>query len=106
MARIGQLLLQRGQWQGQALIPADFVARMTAPGPQVRYYGYGLWMDPDHAPAFYFLQGHLGQYVIVVPERELVIVRLGQTRIKANTRHPRIYDEVYRYLDEGLRLAE
>jgi CubicO group peptidase (beta-lactamase class C family) len=106
MARIGQLLLQRGQWQGQALVPADFVARMTAPGPQVRYYGYGLWMDPDHAPAFYFLQGHLGQYVIVVPERELVIVRLGQTRIKANTRHPRIYDEVYRYLDEGLRLAE
>jgi CubicO group peptidase (beta-lactamase class C family) len=106
MARIGQLLLQKGQWQGQTLVPADFVARMTAPGPKVRYYGHGLWMDPDHAPAFYYLQGHLGQYVIVVPERELVIVRLGQTRIKANTRHPRIYDEVYRYLDEGLRLAE
>ena len=105
MARIGQLLLQKGQWQGKALLPAEFVSRITAPGPRVRYYGYGLWMDPDHQPAFYFLQGHLGQYVIVVPERELVIVRLGQTRIQKNTLHPKIYDEVYRYLDEGLRLA-
>lgn len=105
MARIGQLLLQKGQWQGKALLPADFVRRMTSPGPKVSYYGYGLWMDPDHKPAFYYLQGHLGQYVIVVPERELVIVRLGQTRIKSNNQHPHIYDEVYRYLDEGLRIA-
>ena len=105
MARIGQLLLQKGQWQGKPLLPAEFVSHITAPGPKVRYYGHGLWMDPDHKPAFYFLQGHLGQYVIVVPERELVIVRLGQTRIQKNTQHPKIYDEVYRYLDEGLRLA-
>ena len=106
MARVGQLLLQKGQWQGKPLLPADFVTRITSPGPKVRYYGYALWMDPDHAPAFYFLQGHLGQYVIVVPARDLVIVRLGQTRIQTNTRHPQIYDEVYRYLDEGLHLAE
>ena len=106
MARIGQLLLQKGQWQGKALLPVVFVERMTAPGPKVRYYGQGLWMDPDHKPAFYYLQGHLGQYVIVVPERELVIVRMGQTRIKTNQKHPKIYDEVYRYLDEGLALAK
>ena len=105
MARVGQLLLQKGQWQGKPLLPEAFVSRITAPGPKVRYYGYGLWMDPDHNPAFYYLQGHLGQYVIVVPERDLVIVRLGQTRIQTNIQHPKIYDEVYRYLDEGLRLA-
>ena len=104
MARIGQLLLQRGQWQGQTVLPADFVDRITAPGPKVSYYGYGVWMDPDHAPAFYFLQGHLGQYVIVVPSAELVIVRLGQARNTRLTQHPKIYDEIYRYLDEGLRM--
>lgn len=106
MARIGQLLLQNGQWQGKAVLPDSFVRRITAPGPRVRYYGYGLWMDPDHRPAFYYLQGHLGQYVIVVPEHQMVVVRLGQARIKSNQRHPHIYDEVYRYLEEGLRLSQ
>ena len=105
MARIGQLLLQRGQWQGQALLPAAFVDRITAPGSKVPYYGHGLWVDAEHAPPFYLLQGHLGQYVIVVPSADLVVVRLGQARNTTLTRHPKIYDEVYRYLDEGLRMT-
>ena len=105
MARIGQLLLQRGQWQGQALLTAAFVDRITAPGPKVPYYGHGLWVDAEHAPPFYLLQGHLGQYVIVVPSADLVVVRLGQARNTTLTRHPKIYDEVYRYLDEGLRMT-
>ena len=104
LARLGQLLLDGGRVGDRQLLPADFVKRMTTPNGFVRHYGHGLWMDPDHAHPFYFLQGHLGQYVIVVPSAELVIVRLGQFRPRANTRHPVIADEVYRYVDEGLRL--
>ncbi|WP_284309480.1 serine hydrolase domain-containing protein [Hydrogenophaga electricum] len=105
MARIGQLLLQDGQWNGQALLPAAFVQRITQPNGLARFYGHGLWMDPDHAPPFYFLQGHLGQYVIVVPSEALVIVRLGQYRTQERTRHAQIRDEVYRYVEEALRMV-
>jgi CubicO group peptidase (beta-lactamase class C family) len=51
------------------------------------------------------MQGHLGQYVIVVPEAQLVIVKMGARRDKAFTRHPGSLQEVRQYVAEGLRLA-
>jgi CubicO group peptidase (beta-lactamase class C family) len=104
-ARFGQLLLQGGAWGGQQLLPTEFVARMTSPNGFVKHYGHGLWMDPDYRTPFYFLQGHLGQYVIVVPSAQLVVVRLGQVRHRTYTRHKVIPDEVYSYVDEALRMA-
>lgn len=105
-ARFGQLLLQDGRWGDEQLLPTDFVQRMTRPNDFVDYYGHSLWMDPDHRAPFYFMQGHLGQYVIVVPSAHLVVVRLGQVRHRTYSRHPKIPDEIYRYLDEGLRMAQ
>lgn len=105
MARIGQLLLQNGQWRGRELLPADFVERITTPLPQARFYGHGLWMDPDHSTPFYFLQGHQGQYVIVMPSEELVVVRLGQFRDATRWRHDKIPEEVYLFADVGRRMA-
>jgi CubicO group peptidase (beta-lactamase class C family) len=105
-ARLGQLLLQDGRWGDQRLLPADFVQRITQPNGFVDYYGYSLWMDPNYRAPFYFLQGHLGQYVIVVPSEQLVVVRLGQVRHRTFNRHPKIADEIYRYVDEGLRMAQ
>ena len=105
LARLGQLMLQRGQWAGQALLPAAFIDRMTTPGAHAAHYGMGVWIDRSYRTPFYFLQGHLGQYVIVAPSAELVVVRLGQTRERTHRRHPTIDDEVYDYLDEGLRMA-
>lgn len=105
-ARFGQLLLQGGAWDGQQLLPADFVERMTQPNGFVKHYGHGLWMDPDYRAPFYFLQGHLGQYVIVVPSAQLVVVRLGQVRHRTYNRHAVIPDEVYSYVDEALRMAQ
>jgi CubicO group peptidase (beta-lactamase class C family) len=105
-ARLGQLLLQDGRWGEQQLLPAEFVQRITRPNGFVEHYGHSLWMDPTYRAPFYFLQGHLGQYVIVVPSAQLVVVRLGQVRHRTFNRHPVIPDEVYRYVDEGLRMAQ
>lgn len=87
------------------MLSADFIQQMTQPNGLVDHYGLGLWMDPAHEPSFYFMQGHLGQYVIVVPSEQLVIVRLGQYRVKTFTQHPKVPDEVYRYVREGVRMA-
>lgn len=105
-ARLGQLLLQDGRWGDAQLLPAEFVQRLVKPNGFVDYYGHSLWMDPNHSAPFYFLQGHLGQYVIVVPSAQLVVVRLGQVRHRTFERHPKVPDEIYRYVDEGLRLAQ
>ncbi len=104
-AKLGQLLLQDGQWGGKQLLDKAFVERMRKPDLQP-YYGHSLWMDWTYKNPFYSLQGHQGQYVIVVPSLQLVVVRVGQYRDKA-TQGPngRIPLEVYNFVDEAVRLA-
>jgi len=86
LARFGLLYLNGGRWQGEQLLsPAwiDFV-RTPAPASDVRGHDYGgqWWLVPDarkgEVPAdAYSTAGNRGQYVIVVPSRDLVIVRRG-----------------------------
>ena len=54
-AKLGQLLLQDGDWNGQQLIDAGFIERMRTPRA-TDYYGYSTWMNYKADPAFYFIQ--------------------------------------------------
>jgi CubicO group peptidase (beta-lactamase class C family) len=105
-AKLGQLLLQDGQWGGKQLLDKAFVERMRKPDLQP-FYDHSLWMDWTYKHPFYFMQGHQGQYVIVVPSLQLVVVRMGQQRNKAdlglNRQTPL---EVYSFVDEAVRLAQ
>ncbi len=105
-AKLGQLLLQDGQWGGKQLLDRAFIERMRQPDLQP-FYGHSLWMDWKYKHPFYFMQGHQGQYVIVVPSLQLVVVRVGQFRDKAtlgpNQTTPL---EVYSFVDEAVRLAQ
>ena len=105
-AKLGQLLLQDGQWGGKQLLDKAFVERMRQPDLQP-FYGHSLWMDWKYKHPFYFMQGHQGQYVIVVPSLELVVVRVGQYRNKAalgpNNQTPL---EVYSFVDDAVRLSQ
>ena len=105
-AKLGQLLLQDGQWGGKQLLDKAFVERMRKPDLQP-FYGHSLWMDWTYKHPFYSLQGHQGQYVIVVPSLQLVVVRVGQYRNKAALGpNQRIPLEVYNFVDEAVRLAQ
>lgn len=105
-AKLGQLLLQDGQWGGKQLLDKAFVERMRKPDLKP-YYGHSLWMDWTYKHPFYSLQGHQGQYVIVVPSLQLVVVRVGQYRNKALLGpNGRIPLEVYSFVDEAVRLAQ
>lgn len=83
LARLGQLLLQRGQSGSRQVVPADWIATTTTPqfpwrdtdGPQRSVtYGYLWWVaDPPGAGAF-FAWGWGGQFVYVVPSSDLVVV--------------------------------
>ena len=110
--RFGQFLLQDGVWNGQRLLPEGFVATMREPAPaSAGIYGKGqLWLAgpgknraADAAmgvPAdTFWLQGHDGQSVAVVPSRDLVVVRLGLTPSKLDYRSQRLLAAVLRASD-------
>lgn len=89
-ARIGQFLLQDGVWNGQRLLPDGFVKlmRTASSASNGQYTQMQTWlMGPGEQPNSSFgapddtfwLQGHDGQTVAVVPSRDLVVVRMGLT---------------------------
>ncbi len=105
-AKFGQLLLQDGQWAGKQLLDKEFVQRIRKPDLEP-FYGHSLWVDWDYKHPFYSMQGHQGQYVIVVPSQDLVIVRTGQTRNKKDKGpNGKIPAEVYRFVDQAVALVQ
>jgi CubicO group peptidase (beta-lactamase class C family) len=68
--------------RGEQLLDSAFVAKSITPrfaeSPQ---YGYGFWMQKRDGKSFFMMRGHLGQYVIVEPEDNIIIVRLGPSKI-------------------------
>ncbi|WP_176041425.1 serine hydrolase domain-containing protein [Burkholderia stabilis] len=100
-ARFGQLLLQDGEWNGQRLLPQGWVRYLTRATPLSprQEFGAHLWVkvpepfndrDPHAiampADAFHAV-GHEGQFVSVVPSRQLVVVRLGLSRPESAWNH-------------------
>lgn len=85
LARLGQLYLQDGVWEGQRVLPAHWRAYVSGPsGPQpTGAFGYGatFWLMnnspgvPSDAIAAF---GNRGQYVVIVPSRGIVLVRRGE----------------------------
>jgi len=77
MAKIGQLLLDGGRWQGQPLVPADWVSRMARPAPQAtaQDYGYYSWINHvvESEPEFGAM-GFKGQFITVLPKEHAVVV--------------------------------
>ncbi|EJL85113.1 penicillin-binding protein, beta-lactamase class C [Polaromonas sp. CF318] len=100
MARLGYLMLQQGNWRGRALIPQRWVAETTAavtpavemhpPRTARRHFGYGyLWWvleEPSDSPlqGAYMAWGVHGQYILVVPKRQMVIAHKRQVPVAGN----------------------
>jgi len=86
IARFGQLYLQKGEWRGQRLVPAEWVeaatSRQTANGgsPDSDWdqgYGYQFWRCRH---GFYRGDGAFGQYCIVMPQYDTVVAITSGTR--------------------------
>ena len=85
LARFGLLYLNGGTWNGERLLSEEWIefVRRPAPATETRGRGYGghWWLVPDDrhdvSRDAYATAGNRGQYVIVVPSHELVIVRRG-----------------------------
>lgn len=88
-ARIGELLRNHGRVGELQVVPERWIDFMTSPSPANPAYGGQLWLNragpqtelfPGEAPTSIFgAVGYRGQFVIVSPDKRLVIVRLGVT---------------------------
>ena len=86
LARFGLLYQQGGVWNGKRILSKEWIDFERTPAPATakigNYYGGQWWLVPDNrkgeVPAdAYTTAGNRGQYVIVVPSKNLVIVRRG-----------------------------
>lgn len=77
-AKIGQMMLDNGKVDSLQLFKPEFLKRITTPTKLSNgAYGMGIWTNEDAKYQHYYFWGMLGQYIIVVPEKQLVIVRTG-----------------------------
>lgn len=111
-AKFGQLYLDSGQVNQQQIIPKWYVKQSLTPhflpsantGERVNYYGYQWWMGNHQNQPFFYARGILGQYIICLPQQNMVIVRLGHQRSEQRTQnHP---NDVFDWIEAALQIAE
>jgi CubicO group peptidase (beta-lactamase class C family) len=105
-ARFGKLYKQYGKWNGKQILDSAFVAKSIRPrfadSPE---YGYGWWLNDYKGKKIFSMRGHLGQYVIVIPEDELIFVRLGHEKGVQPKNASHSYD-FFVYIDEAYKMLE
>jgi len=89
-ARFGYLYLRDGVWDGQRVLPEGWVdfSRSVAPASNNNTFGAHMWINAEPAPDqfrplaegldAFLMSGNAGQYVVILPERDLIVVRLGE----------------------------
>ncbi|MGB0166735.1 MAG: serine hydrolase, partial [Luteibaculum sp.] len=109
-ARLGRLWLNNGVWDSTEVIPSKQLQYMLEPlnvdyGPcPEACYAISFWIETYRGINFYYARGILGQYIIVIPDKNMLIVRTGKTRMEKTERfHPK---DLYIYIDQALALAE
>ncbi|MGI1678816.1 MAG: beta-lactamase family protein [Cellvibrionaceae bacterium] len=82
MARLGQLYLNGGRWNGEQLISEHYIRDAISASAVNPAYGYLWWLNytgrVEHAPtSMYFAAGARGQFCFVLPEQDMVIATMG-----------------------------
>ncbi len=103
-ARFGKLYKDYGRWNGKQLLDSAFVAKSIQPRFEGEPYGYGFWLKKYRGKDLFMMRGHLGQFVMVIPADDLIVVRLGHT-------HGELGEDGYSkeldvYLDEAYRMVD
>jgi CubicO group peptidase (beta-lactamase class C family) len=108
-ARIGKLYMDNGRWNGKMIVPSDYVQASITPngcidesGMAIDYYGYQWWLMNYENHKIFYARGILGQYIIVIPDERIIIVRLGKLRgEKTKTNH---YSDMVLYTADVLKI--
>lgn len=110
-ARIGKLYLDSGKWNGKPIVTTDYVLNSVKPADMLdedgnpnNKYGYCWWIIPDYKGHYiYYARGILGQYIVCIPDKDMIVVRLGNKKEKkvAGEAHPK---DLFYYIDAALEM--
>jgi CubicO group peptidase (beta-lactamase class C family) len=111
-ARIGQLVLDSGQFNQQQIVSKAYLDQATAPaswlkdedGKTIGYYGYQFWIMNYKGHKVVYARGILGQYIFIIPSLQAVVVRLGTDRNKEYLNH--VPKDVFTFLDVAFELID
>jgi CubicO group peptidase (beta-lactamase class C family) len=104
-ARFGKLYKDYGRWGTTQVLDSTFVVKSLSPiYPNDPEYGYGWWLDHYKEQPVFMMRGHLGQYVIVLPEQNTIVVRLGHLKGDTIPENP-FTEDIYVYIDAALELV-
>ncbi len=111
-ARIGQMVLDSGQFNNKQIVSKSYLKQATSPaswlkgedGTPLDYYGYQFWMLTYKGHKVVYARGILGQYIFIIPSLNAIAVRLGNERSKVQVRH--VPSDIFTYLDAAFGLIE
>lgn len=110
-ARIGQMILDSGQWDGKQIIATRFLEESfqavmlpSEANKNIDYYGLHWWLGDYQGVEFKYARGIQGQYIVVIPDWDMVIVRLGHKRDPE--KGVRIPKDLFVYLEAGKEITE
>jgi CubicO group peptidase (beta-lactamase class C family) len=97
-ARFGLLYLNNGIWNGQQILPTDWVQETVQPSVAAtqKQYGYQFWLNgldeknpaqrlfPDVPADMFYASGYGGQNIFIIPSKKLIVVRTGLRKIDVN----------------------
>ncbi|GET34092.1 hypothetical protein PbJCM13498_29550 [Prolixibacter bellariivorans] len=86
LARIGQFILNEGNWNGKQIVPKDYLRNMITPvndlrnaaGKEINNWGWYWWTTHYRGRTVIFSRGQMGQYLIIVPKERIIVVRQGE----------------------------
>lgn len=113
-ARIGRLILNHGQWNGEQLVSTKYLdetlhstlylADKELNGIPTERYGHQWWFTTHRDHRVIFARGILGQYIFIIPDLDIVAVRLGHLR--SEVRIGGQPTDIFDYLDIAMDISE
>ena len=108
-ARFGKLVMQNGRWDNEQLIDSSYIAQsmqltptITKEGKPNTQYGYQWWVMKHQNLDVFYARGIKGQYIFCIPQKKMIIVRLGHKR--AEKQGEELPQDIFDYLNLGLGL--
>lgn len=99
-AKLGRLWLNKGKYNGKQLFDSAFFTLASKPFKS-EIYGHAVWLGFTHGHRYILFQGIQGQFIAVVPEKNMLLVRTGHNIERGANRIP---DCIQYYLDETLKV--
>ena len=113
-ARFGQLVLNKGKWNNKQIVSEKYINEATTPASYLKdryeddkpvdFYGYQYWMVDHNGVHAIAQNGLFGQYVYIIPAKNAVVVRLGESKVIKPIHHHQ--PENFTYIDAALSVLQ